>query len=106
MQSPCKLVFTVVSLLAVPHGHVYSDACNRLDVDWAVWLKPEPIAGKSVCLCMCAPSLLHTAASLRFTNLVSVSNPGILPPALSREDCLHIVVGVTSNISGYKLSAV
>ena len=67
MQSPCKLVFTDVLLLALPHKHMYSHTCIQLDADWAVWLKPELIAGKSVHLCMCALSLLHTGISLRST---------------------------------------
>ena len=95
-----------MSLLALPHGHVYSHSCNQLDVDWAIWLKPEPIAGKK---CLLVHVRAVAVAYWRIPvvyNLVSVSNPGILPPALSREDCLHIIVGVTSNISGYRLSAV
>ena len=61
MQSPCKLVFTEVLLAAVPRKHMYSHTCIQLDADWAIWLKPELIAGeKDAHLCMCALSLLHT----------------------------------------------
>ena len=79
-------------------------------IDWMwigpFWLKPEPTAGKK---CLLVHVRAVAVAYWRIPvvyNLVSVPNPGILPPALSLADCLHIIVGVTSNISGYRLSAV